>query len=388
MSSDLLNEFGKLEDNPWQVSGSQGTGTIGTIEDDFGDFEDPVDEIRQTAESPVSDSGDKCQPGPFGSRTSHDHSAASLQVGDVNDNWGSFERGTTLFDADEHMAADKSRIPKEDVKKKLRKELPPAPPIEFDDDLDAWEPQDVTPHQTVQEALIPQSPTPIIVKANEAQAQAWATKPANVEAPPSNVPPPSILLSLSSIILRSIASSLRTTVSDQDSLEVDILQNSLSTLRALARIIAGRKLRWRRDTLLSQSMKIGQAGKQGGMKLTGVDKTESRREDQEAAEVIRIWKEHVGSLRSAVAMHSGHRSLSGLVVPDIAETMPIRLAKLREGAVTAPKACFLCGMKRDERVLRVDVDVEDSFGEYWVDHWGHIDCVDFWTEQKSHLAQR
>ncbi|KAJ3502922.1 hypothetical protein NM208_g16619 [Fusarium decemcellulare] len=30
---------------------------------------------------------------------------------------------------------------------------------------------------------------------------------------------------------------------------------------------------------------------------------------------------------------------------------------------TAPKACIICGLKREERVAKVDYEVEDSFGE-------------------------
>lgn len=153
--------------------------------------------------------------------------------------------------------------------------------------------------------------------------------------------------------------------------------------------MAGRKLRWKRDNILSQSMKIGTAsGKTSGMKLAGVDKAETRREDQEAAEALRAWKQQVGPLRSTISMISTHLPGSGFSLPDIAEAMPIRVVKPSEGAVTAPKCCFLCGIKRDERVAKVDVDVEDSFGEWWREYWGHIDCVAFWENHKTSLRQR
>jgi hypothetical protein len=57
------------------------------------------------------------------------------------------------------------------------------------------------------------------------------------------------------------------------------------------------------------------------------------------------------------------------------------------GAETAAKACFLCGLKREERIVRVDFDVEDSFHEWWVDHWGHRACRNFWIEHEAALRQ-
>ncbi|KAK4697330.1 hypothetical protein P7C71_g723, partial [Lecanoromycetidae sp. Uapishka_2] len=131
-------------------------------------------------------------------------------------------------------------------------------------------------------------------------------------------------------------------------------------------------------------MRIGPAGgKIGGMKLAGLDKTESRREDAEAAEAVHAWKQQVGGLRSAVTT-----AKLQINVPDITETIPIRVMRPSEGAVAASKCCFLCGIKRDERVAKVDVQVEDSFGEWWTEHWGHVDCCSFWADHKGSLNQR
>lgn len=125
------------------------------------------------------------------------------------------------------------------------------------------------------------------------------------------------------------------------------------------------------------------------MKLVGVDKAESWREDQEVAETLQVWKQQVGPLRSTVAALNGQMSASErFKIPEIAEHMSIRQGKPSEGVATAPKCCFLCGIRRDERVAKVDVDVEDSFGEFWVEHWGHIDCVEFWKNHKDFLQQR
>ena len=388
MSADLLKEFGEVEENPWNLSEGQKT-EFNAADDDFGDFAQPDDETQESVQASEFDflnQNDASQV-DHNASPAHDYTAsAPISVFDHHD-WGEFEHGTTLFDADQQMATEKVTTAKEKGRKEEKKPLPPAPPIGFDDDFGAWEVQDG--ELPTQEALTPQAPTTVNPLRHESRSQ--TSRPVDAGPPPSNVPPPSVLLSLAATLLLKDASTWKSAPHGRDASMAHALQSQLSNICAIARIIAGRKLRWRRDTILSQSMRIGQAGKQGGMKLTGVDKTESRREDQEAAEVIRMWKEQVGSLRSAVATLHGHKvqgSLGVPVVPEIAENMPIRSAKPAENAMTAPKACFLCGIRREERVHKVDIDVEDCFGEYWVDHWGHLDCVNFWTERKSHLAQR
>lgn len=171
---------------------------------------------------------------------------------------------------------------------------------------------------------------------------------------------------------------------------VRFLRGYLSVGIVAARIITGRKLRWKRDTFLAQGMSIGQAGRAGagGMKLTAIDRSESTKEDREAADVVRAWKEQVGRLRSVVASVNGkdERGRSVGAIPEIAETMPIRTAKELEGVIAAPKSCALCGLKRNERIGKVDVDVEDSFGEWWVDQLSmHRACRNFWEEHKENL---
>lgn len=220
------------------------------------------------------------------------------------------------------------------------------------------------------------------------------------EPPPSNVPPPSILLlviaeTFQSLLLElkdiiKLIGSSKETQSQLDQESMREIIHRISMTRAAARIIAGRKLRWRRDNHLSQSMKIGPAnsGRAGGMKLTGIDKMENRREDGEAEEAVRTWKRHIGTLRAAVAMANSRHPDLNLVLPEIFETMPVRIAKPSEGALVAPKMCFLCGIKREERIEKVDVKVEDSFGEWWIDHWGHVDCKTFWEEHKGSLSHR
>ncbi|UKZ80681.1 hypothetical protein TrVFT333_008444 [Trichoderma virens FT-333] len=133
-----------------------------------------------------------------------------------------------------------------------------------------------------------------------------------------------------------------------------------------ARVIAGRKHRWHRDKILAKSMSISAAGSKG-MKLAGVDKTQSAREDREAADVVAVWREHVGRVRSAVAAANTEGKLN-LKVPELSENMLVQTAKM---VPAGPKPCIICGLKREERVSKVDYDVEDSFGEWWVEHWGH-----------------
>lgn len=216
------------------------------------------------------------------------------------------------------------------------------------------------------------------------------------DSPPTNVPPPTVLLAFFPDVLTSVQSilfspGLKQKIQSNPSL-LTILKSYLFTSIVSAHVLSGRKLRWKRDKILSQSMSIGQAGARGksGMKLMGVDKAEAAREDREAEIFVRWWKDQVGRLRSAVAVanltimdHGEHLS-----VPEIGEVMPVRTATLDEGALTAPKCCFLCGLKREERVARIDAKVEDSFSEWWVDHWGHSACRDFWIAQSDNLKHR
>jgi hypothetical protein len=223
--------------------------------------------------------------------------------------------------------------------------------------------------------------------------------PQKVDPPPTNIPPPSILLALFPSIFDLPQTALFKPVANQpfslknriisDPSTIDFLRSYLLIATVAAHITAGRKLRWKRDSLLSQAMKIGQASAGGktGMKLTGVDRAETTREDREAAEVVRVWKEQLGRLRSAIAVANSslHNLSQHLAIPDVSEAMHV---KTQERGLTAPKPCLVCGLKREERVNRVDVDVEDSFGEWWVDYWGHRSCKNFWLEHEAKLRHQ
>ncbi|KAK1462616.1 hypothetical protein CMEL01_13727 [Colletotrichum melonis] len=216
--------------------------------------------------------------------------------------------------------------------------------------------------------------------------------------PPINIPPPSVILSIFPQLLDLANSSLFKPTSQlaapirkrilEDPSTVIFLRGYLLLATVAARVIAGRKLRWHRDKFLSQGMAISAAGAKG-MKLAGVDKAQSAREDREAADVVGVWREHVGRLRSAVAAANSTAGAKNprdqLRVPELNETIPVSTAKV---VPTAPKPCVICGLKRDERVSKVDHEVEDSFGEWWVEHWGHRACKNFWVEHEKQLRQR
>uniref|UniRef100_A0A8H7TMC3 PARP-type domain-containing protein n=2 Tax=Clonostachys TaxID=110564 RepID=A0A8H7TMC3_BIOOC len=130
-------------------------------------------------------------------------------------------------------------------------------------------------------------------------------------------------------------------------------------------------------------MSISAAGSKG-MKLAGVDKTQAVREDREAADIAGAWRDLVGRVRSAVAAANGE-GLASLKVPELSDTLQVQTAKF---VPTGTSPCIICGLKREERVNKVDHDVEDSFGEWWVDHWGHRACKNFWVEHEKMLRQR
>jgi len=216
--------------------------------------------------------------------------------------------------------------------------------------------------------------------------------PSKVPAlPPTNIPPPSILLSLLTSLITTMSTQV-CTISSQPHAPASLsraLHNCLSSLRVAARILAGRRLRWKRSPHLAQSMSIGpsHAGKPGGMKLSSVDKTEVKREEREAAEFIRVWKGNLGSIRAALAQVSGKIEGRPLTLPEIAEGMSVRALK-GEGAVGKSSVCFLCGLKREERVGGVDGEILDGWGEWWVEFWGHVECKTFWEEHERFLQRR
>lgn len=260
-----------------------------------------------------------------------------------------------------------------------------------DDDWDAW---DDTPSKT-------NSGKDEILKSNQAENWDWdagddaestAIKGSDDDPPPTNVPPPSVILSAFPSLLSSASVFFKPISGHSASIKQQVLSNPraihflqgyILLATTAARIIAGRKHRWHRDKILAKSMSISAAGSKG-MKLAGIDKTQSAREDREAADVVAVWREYVGRLRSAVAAANTESKLN-LKVPELSENMPVQTAKM---VPTGPRPCIICGLKREERVSKVDYDIEDSFGEWWVEHWGHRACKNFWVEHEQKLRQR
>lgn len=221
------------------------------------------------------------------------------------------------------------------------------------------------------------------------------------ELPPTNVPPPGVLLSLFLPLFAEAQDKLFKPMAAQplpmrnrllaEPATITFLQGYLMLASVAAHIIAGRKLRWKRDTHLSQGMKIGPASSRGtsGMKLAGVEKGEAMREDREVLDVVRTWKDQLGRLRHAAAAANANNAGCLGPVPELQEKMPVRVLKETEGGVRAHKQCMLCGLKREERVDGVDQGVEDSFGEWWIDQVSmHRGCRNFWQEHKKTLQQR
>ncbi|KAI1267353.1 hypothetical protein F5Y18DRAFT_335777 [Xylariaceae sp. FL1019] len=214
--------------------------------------------------------------------------------------------------------------------------------------------------------------------------------------PPINIPPPSVIMSAFPELFDQANDHLYKPLSGQPAAVKsrilaepkvhEFLKGYLGVTTVAARVLAGRKLRWHRDKFLSQSMSISAAGGKG-MKLAGVDKTQTAREDREAADVVSKWKAQVGRLRSTVATVNSSAQGHGehLRIPEIHDTIQISTAK---DVPTSAKACVVCGLKRNERIGKVDYDVEDSFGEWWVEHWGHVDCKRFWLKHEGTLRQR
>lgn len=119
------------------------------------------------------------------------------------------------------------------------------------------------------------------------------------------------------------------------------------------------------------------------MKLAGLDKSIARREDGAVADAVAAWRGIVGRVRTAVKTAQLAAGVS-----EVKESgYVVRSVSASEGGVTAPKWCILCGLKREERVKGVDEGVEDSFGEWWTEHWGHWECAVWWGTWEGRLKE-
>ena len=320
----------------------------------------------------------------------------------LDEDWGAFaDLPTQKVELPTKPVTDRAMNPA--VRSFAKPTIKPAKkPAESEWDWDPVEPSKTNPRKAAPTNKTPTQSTdidsswdwdPVDTKTGT-EVEASATKDV---LPPANVPPPSVLLSIFPELFETANQKLYQPVSGQsfsikkrilsDPKTVEFLRGYLSLATVLARIVAGRRLRWHRDKFLSQKMSISAAGSKG-MKLATVDKAQTAREDREAADVVATWNEQVGRLRSAVAAANTSLQDGGaapLKIPEIKEAMQVQTAK---AVPTAPKACLICGLKRDERLAKVDHDVEDSFGEWWVDHWGHTACRRLWLQHEEVLRQR
>jgi len=237
------------------------------------------------------------------------------------------------------------------------------------------------------------TPTPPTVASPSPNSFVSGTPAPAANVRPTNIPPPSVLLELFLDVFENLhqeatlaKSRLRSSTSPSTDVSTTA-SNIHNATQSAARVIAGRSLRWKRDTILSQSMRIGPArsGKVGGMKLNSVNKQENIKEEQDAVDVLVAWRERA-AIFNTVLQGVGQRPIP--TVPD-PSALKVVMARADQGALKASHPCALCSLKRDERVLRVDEqNVQDSFGEWWTEHWGHTPCRQFWEANRHLLGQR
>ncbi|KAJ5389898.1 uncharacterized protein N7496_000966 [Penicillium cataractarum] len=188
--------------------------------------------------------------------------------------------------------------------KPLAKSKPQQPTWE-DDTFENWGdfddgPAPSNPQPTLSTRPTPSPSTTKTTPSPQSFTTNTPTTPPTVR--PTNIPPPSILLEhlLTQLTtLQKTAQTAQPLPTDQKLPTATKIQNTLHTT---ARIIAGRTHRWKRDTLLAQSMRIGpaRAGKTGGMKLSAVNKHEDVKEAQDAVDVLALWRERASLFNSIV----------------------------------------------------------------------------------------
>ncbi|KIW16489.1 hypothetical protein PV08_06544 [Exophiala spinifera] len=287
---------------------------------------------------------------------------------------GSQDQGTSegWSEFEDAQNVDDVRTPEEPFKKPEDKPFPSQGTTVNDED--EWE-----PFEDGQTDMPPQPPPSVEPEIASTGSRPISTFQAAIPSfeRPTNVPPPSSLLQLMSTVFDQLHQANVTNNISKPALATKVLL----VYRTASRLAAGRSLRWKRDALLSQSMKIGQAGARGGMKLASVDKGEAAKESRDLEEMIHDWMKNIHEYNSIIA-HAGlpPQRLKMSAAPNL------RIQK--SWGSSDIKQCALCGLKRTERLVDVDVDTDDLFGEFWTEHWGHKDCYEFWYSYKGLLAQR
>ena len=113
-----------------------------------------------------------------------------------------------------------------------------------------------------------------------------------------------------------------------------------------------------------------------------IDKSEWLKEDREASDAIISWSQHAHVFNSTAVKANIRRPLMSLST----NATPRTIRQI--DVLSSTYACALCGLRRDERLSAIDIDINDSFGEFWVEHWGHKDCLEFWDAYIDLLHQR
>jgi hypothetical protein len=361
-------------------------------EDDFGDFEEPELAATQSTNAPTTVTGVSYSYGMHDAPAYH----CEFQIADLLGGLD-LSQSTDQPSKQQHATSHKSSISASlkspiagfgsvaPIQHAKATPTPPAPREEESwDTFDDWEASIPTkvPAKTSTRPLPKKETTADKPNSGTSPSPIMSTTfedPRPEELPPTNVPPPAVLLTLFPPLFADAQEKLFKPMAAQtlpmrnkvlaEPATITYLQGYMMLASVAAHIIAGRKLRWKRDQHLSQGMRIGPASSRAtsGMKLSSIDKSENMKEEREASDVVRVWKEQVGRLRHVVSAANQIRAGSLDAVPDIQETMPVKVLKQGEGGVPAKEPCMLCGLKRDERVGAVDQGAEDSFGEWWID---------------------
>ena len=118
------------------------------------------------------------------------------------------------------------------------------------------------------------------------------------------------------------------------------------------------------------------------MKLSSVNKGETVKEEREAAEAVEAWNSRMHHFSMVLKASGTAMSLR------LSMNLPVK-PLTGPGIIQATIVCPVCGLKRSERLVGIDdVGVEDVFGEYWLENWGHKECAEWWYRWKEELAQR
>ncbi|RMD42071.1 hypothetical protein DV735_g3047, partial [Chaetothyriales sp. CBS 134920] len=192
---------------------------------------------------------------------------------------------------------------------------------------------------------------------------------------PTNVPPPSLLLSFLPTTFPGLLHSN------------DGPSEIIGTFHVASRVIAGRSLRWKRDTLLSQSTRIAAAGRPGGMKLASVNKSENLAEEREAAELAQGWNRNLAKLQAVLSRAKvAARGTAGGGLR-LAATMAVKTAT-GPAIMEARVACALCGLKRNERTIGVDDKAADVTSEMGLSYNEYLNSAKVFgcRNCKTHLA--